>query len=293
MILYFIFQGIQTLSSLPSLSFDCWKLERDMSIPVPNVQSLGCLHRMNSNSCSLSHGWTPHIHRITADALTNSVPSQLSHPLTSSNSEEGRDDQIIVTHGKSGAVTKGCDSEFEGVDGKIKIVLMHDSGSCKDHNENQQIDGIRKNIYHIDNPEMALPISNDKGQFFVRPSTEDHMKSQGDMLNHSNKHSSGLNPDNMHEAYDRKKNTWPTKENCKRLSDKGREKFKRDKSPISVKQAKQIDCDQIGNTKEKRDTSNENREKASSVSNVSSHLSFICWQVYMYNCFRRYMLQMK
>lgn len=293
MILYFIFQGIQTLSSLPSLSFDCWKLEGDMSIPVPNVQSLGCLHRMNSESCSLSQGWTPHIHRITADVLTNSAPSQLSHPLISSNSEEGRDDQIIVTQGKSGAVTKGCDSLIECVDEKIKIVLMHDSGSCKDHKENQQIDGIHKNMYHIGNPDTALPKSNDKGQFIVRPRTEDHMQSQGDMLNHSNKHSSGLDPDNMHEAYDRKKTTWPTKENRKRLSDKGREKLKRDKSPISVKQTKQNDCDRIGNTKEKRDTSNVNREKASSVSNVSSHLRFICWQVYMYICFRGYMLQMK
>lgn len=285
-------QGIQTLSSLPSLSaFDCWKFERDMFIPVPNMQSLGSLHRMNSESCSLNQGWTPYMHRITAEVLSNSVPSQLSHPLTSSNSEEGSgigdvgivnpvnsitisasskleiDDQMIVTQGKSGAVTKGCDSLIEGVDGKIKIILMHDSGSCNDHKEDQPIGRIHKNMYHIDNPEMALPKSNNKGHFFVRPRTEGHLQSQGDMLNHPNKHSSGLNPDNMHEAYDRKEAIWPTKENRKRLSDKGREQLKRDKSPISVKQTKQIDCGQIGNTKEKRDTSIENREKASSVFN--------------------------
>ncbi|KAH6769077.1 Protein kinase superfamily protein [Perilla frutescens var. frutescens] len=299
-------QGIETLSSLPSLSsFDCSKLKRDMfrtalfrklqfnfetensahnAAEIPNMQRLDCFHRMNSKSYSLNRGRTPHLHRIMAEELSNYVPSpKLSHPLTSSHSEErdGIDDvgivnpvssmtisassmleideQMKVTQEKRGAITQGCDLLTEGVDGNVKEVLIH-SSSSKGHKENQPMDN------HMDNPEKALPKSINKGHSLVRPRTEGHLQSQGDMLNRPIKHSSGFIPDNKHEAYHRKKTISSTTENCKRLSNKGREQFKRDKNSISVKQTKQIDSDQIVNTKEKRDTFIENGEKASSLS---------------------------
>ncbi|KAL1556281.1 non-specific serine/threonine protein kinase [Salvia divinorum] len=266
-------QGIETLSSLPSLSAsDCWKLKRDIFIPVVH-KKLECNFEVE-------------------DAVTNSVPSpkKLPHSL-SINFEEGSgigdissvhpvnsltisasskaeiDEQMTATHERAGAVIQGCDSLTEAVDGKIKEVFPHDSGSCKGHKKHQQLDRIRKTKYDKDSPEQTLPKFNNKGHNSSRQRTEGHLQCQGDMVNHSIKHSSALNPD-------RKKAICPTTENRKRLTDKGQEQCKTDKNPVSVQQMEKVYCDQIVNAKEKMDASYENTEKPSSISNNAKQVPF-------------------
>lgn len=301
-----VFQGIETLSSLPSLSSsDSLKLKSDMFIPIVHRKlecnfevdgasehiadkiSNNCLHRMNFKSYFLDLGSSPYKHQIQTEELLNSVPSpkKLPHSLSSINFEEGGgigdtvsvhpvnsitisasskaeiDEQMTATHKRTDAIIQGCDSLTEAIDGKIKEVFLHGSGGCKGHKQHQQLDRIRKTKYDKDYPEQALPKSYNKGHISSRQRTE----SQGDMVNHSIKHSSALDPD-------RKKPISPT--NRKRLTGKSQEQCKRDKNPVSVQQTKKVDCDHIVNAKEKWDASFENRDKPSSTSNVSSHLRF-------------------
>ncbi|XP_057775600.1 uncharacterized protein LOC130994574 isoform X2 [Salvia miltiorrhiza] len=292
----------QGISSLPTLSvFDCWNLERDVFIPEAHRKSEFNSETENAAEAEIPNmqiSSTRHGPQIMAEELLNYVPSpkRPSHPL-SSNFEEGGgigdngivdhvinsmtisassklDEQMIVTQKRSDAVAQGCDSLTEGVDGKIKEVFVHDPGSCKGHKEHQSIDRIHKTKYDKDNAEKALPKSDNKGRIFIRARTEGHLQSQGDMLNHSMKHSSTLNLDTRRAAYDRKNDICPTKEKRKRLTDKAQEQCKRDKTPVSVQQTKKIDCDQIENTKEKRDASAENKEKPSSISNNIKQESF-------------------
>ncbi|XP_042005376.1 probable serine/threonine-protein kinase cdc7 isoform X1 [Salvia splendens] len=304
-------QGIETLSNLPSLSSsDSLKLKSDMFIPIvhrklecnfevddasehiaakiPN----NCLHRMNFQSYFLDLGSSPYKHQIQTEELLNSVPSpkKLPHSL-SINFEEGSgigvtgsvhpvnsvtisasskaeiDEQMTATHKRTDAVIQGCDSLTEAIDGKIKEVFLHGSGSSKGHKQHQQLDRIRKTKYDKDNSEQALPKSNNKGLVSSRQRTKGHLQSEGDMVNHSIKHSSALNPD-------RKKPISPNTENCKRLTGKSQEQCKRDKNPVSVQQAKKVDCDQIVNAKEKWDASFENRDKPSSTSNNGHQVPF-------------------
>lgn len=289
MTLYSIFQGTETLSSLPSLPG--FKNEH-FPAEIQNMQRFSCLHRMNSKCYPLNPGRTPFLHRITAEEMLISLLSSKLYPMNS-NLEEGGgisdigivhpvptitispssklDEKMIGTQEKSDDATLGFDSLTEGVDRKIDEILVQGSGSCKGHNECK----IHKIKCDNDNPEKALPESNNKGHFIIRPRTEDHLQSWGDKLNHSIKHSSGISPDNKPEAYDRKKAICPANENCKCLSDKGQEQCERKKNSSSIRQTKKINCDQIVNFKEKRDTSIENRERPSSISSVSSHLRFI------------------
>ncbi|KAL1568957.1 non-specific serine/threonine protein kinase [Salvia divinorum] len=281
-------QGAETLSSLPSLSAsDCWKLKRDMFIPVahrdfefkaaeiPNMKKFSCLHRTSSKPFFLDLGSIPHRHQVMAQELSNSVPSpeKLSHPL-SSNFEEGSgigivdpasskleiDEQMTVTQKRTDAVTQNCDSLTESDAEKKKEVFVHDSGSCKGHKEHQPLDRTH-------NPEKAVPKSNNKGHMSKRPGAAGHLQSQRDAPNRSNKHSSAPNPN-------RKKAICPTAENHKRLTDKGQEQCKREKNPVSARQVKKIDCDQILIAKEKRDAFVDNREKPSSISNNTDQVPF-------------------
>ncbi|XP_047968166.1 uncharacterized protein LOC125212131 isoform X2 [Salvia hispanica] len=282
-----ITQGTETLSSLPSLSAsDCWKLKRDMFIPVahrdfefkadeiPKKLRLSYLHRTSSKPYFQDLGSVPHRHQIMAQELSNSIPypDKLSHPL-SSNFEEGSgigivdpasykleiDEQMTVTP-RTDAVNQGCDSLTESGAEKKKEVFVHDSGSCIGHMEHQPLDKTH-------NPEKAVPKSNNKDHISSRPGTAGHLQSQRDTPNRSNKHSSALNPN-------RRKTICPTTENHKRLTDKGQEQCKRDKNTVSTQQTKKIDSDQILNAKDKRDASVENREKPSSISNDSEQVSF-------------------
>ncbi|XP_042045023.1 uncharacterized protein LOC121791027 [Salvia splendens] len=233
-----ITQGTETLSSLPSLSAsDCWKLKRDMFIPVahrdfefkaaeiPNMLRLSCLHRTSSKPYFLDLYSVPHRHQIMTEELLNSVPSpnKLPHSL-SSNFEEGSgigivdpasskleiDEQMTVTQRRADAVNQGCDSLTESGAEKKKEVFVHDSGSCIGHMEHQPLDKTH-------NPEKAVPKSNNKDHISSRPGTAD---------------------------------------------------------TVSTQQTKKIDFDQILNAKEKRDASVENREKPSSISNDSEQVSF-------------------
>lgn len=256
---------------------------------IPN----NCLHRMNYQSYFLDLGSSPYKHQIQTEELLNSVPSpkKLPHSLSihfeegngiggtgsvhpvnsitiSASSKAEIDEQMAATHKRTDAVIQGCDSLTEAIDGKIKEVSLHGSGSRKGHKQHQQLDRIRKTKCDKDNSEQALPKSNNKGHVSSRQRTNGHLQSQGDMVNHSIKHSSALNPD-------RRKPISPNAENCKRLTGKSQEQCKRDKIPDSVQQSKKVDCDQIVNAKEKWDASFENRDKPSSTSNVSSHLRFM------------------
>ncbi|XP_042009363.1 probable serine/threonine-protein kinase cdc7 isoform X2 [Salvia splendens] len=253
---------------------------------IPN----NCLHRMNYQSYFLDLGSSPYKHQIQTEELLNSVPSPKKLPQSLSiNFEEGSgigdtgsvhpvnsrtisasskaeiDEQMTATHKRTDAVIQGCDSLTEAIDGKIKEVFLHGSGSRKGYKQHQQLDRIRKTMYDKDNSKQALPKSNNKGRVSSRQRTEGHLQSQGDMVNHSIKHSSALNPD-------RKKPISPTTENCKRLTGKIQEQCKRDK--VSVQQAKKVDCDQIVNAKEKWDASFENRDKPSSTSNNGQQVPF-------------------
>lgn len=272
-----------------------------IEVEIPNTERLGYLHRKSCKSYSLIRGRSPRIHRIVAEELLNSVPlAELSYPRCIIGKSEGSrigdvdivnpinstklctssklevDEQMIVTQDKSEAVIQGCESLTEDVNGKIKEVSVHGSGGCKGHKENQLMDRTYKDRYHVDNPKKTLRESNNKALFLVRPRTEEgHLQSQGDMLNHLIKHSSTLKPDHKNEAYDRKKSICPSMENCKCLPDKGPEQFKRDKNPTSEKETTKFNCDQNINGKEKRETSMENRKRASSISNVSSQPRFL------------------
>ncbi|KAI3453457.1 hypothetical protein Pfo_010120 [Paulownia fortunei] len=284
-----------TKSTSGQLSYEIENVEHEyneMEVEFPNREGLGYLHRKSCKSHSLVRGRFPNAHKIVAEETINSVPlPELSllprimrnsegtkigdidivNPINSVNictsSKLDVDEQMIVSQEENEAFIQGCESLTEDVNGKRKEVSLHDSGRCRGHRENQPMDAAFKDRSHIDNPEKTLVEANNEALFLVRPRTEGHLQSQGDMLNHLMKYSSIPKPDHKDETYDRKKAICHTMENCKSLPDKGPEQFKRDKIPTSEKQKIKFNCDQNMNTKEKRETSMENRKRASSISN--------------------------
>ncbi|KAL0446387.1 UNVERIFIED_CONTAM: Cell division cycle 7-related protein kinase [Sesamum latifolium] len=120
--------------------------------------------------------------------------------------------------------------------------------------------------YHIDNPEKTLDKANDVALFHVGPRTEDHLQSQGDMLNNLLKYSSTPKPDQKDEPNNSDKTLCLTMENNNRLPDGGPEQFKADKDSDLDKQKTKCNGDQYINTKEKRAASTEIRKRAASIS---------------------------
>lgn len=273
---YTIFQVSETIASLPPLpTFG----NEHVATEIRNMQRFSCLYRMNSQSYSLSLGKTPFLHRITAQESLNYVPSpKLLHPLNTESEEGGGisdigilhpvttitisassklDEQMIVAQEKGDDAPLGFDSLTQGINRKTKEVFLQGSGSCKGYNEYQPVHRIHK-------------INRGKDNGHIR--AEGHLQSWGNTLNHSIKHSPSLSPDNKPEAYDWKKATCPPNENCKHLSDKGKQQLVREKASGVISQTEKINCDHIVNFNKKRDTSIENRERPSSISSVSSHL---------------------
>ncbi|KAK6122248.1 hypothetical protein DH2020_044009 [Rehmannia glutinosa] len=262
-----------------------------MEIKFPNRRGLGYLHRKSCKSYSRSHGRFPNIHKTEAEEIMNYVPlpqlSLLPHimgnsegskigdvdivnPINSINISSFKlevDDQMTVSQEENEAGTQGCGSSTEDVNGKRKEASLHDSGRCRHHKENQPMDTTCKSRSHIDNnPEKTLGEANNEALFLVTPRTDSHLQNQGDMPSHIMESSSITKPNHKDERYDKKKALCPTMENFKRLPEKGPVQIRRDKNPTE-KQHRMFNGDQNMNTKEKRETSMENRKKVPSISN--------------------------
>ncbi|KAK4423033.1 Cell division cycle 7-related protein kinase [Sesamum alatum] len=284
-------QGIETLSGLsPLLAYDCRRLEKimfkpamfaerssgqlgykventgdgysEMGVIVLNKEELGYLHQKRFKSNSLSRGRFPHIEKqLVAEDPMHSVPHPdlLLHPCMMGNSEGSRIENDTVD--------QVCESLPEDLNWKKKEVSIHESGRSRGHKENQQMYTTYTDRFHIDNPEKTLDKANNVELFHVIPRTDDHLQSQGEVLNHLVKYSFMPKPDQKDEPNNREKTLCLTMESSKRLPDGGTEQFKADKNSNLDKQKTKCNCDQYINTKEKRATSTENRKRASSISN--------------------------
>ncbi|KAL8509376.1 hypothetical protein ACS0TY_016546 [Phlomoides rotata] len=250
---------------------------------TPDAERPGCLH---GDSCNSS------IHRTVAgDFLINSVTPvpllELSHPPCTRGNSEGKRisdikivnptdclnicassklevEQKIKTGEKSEAANQGCESLPGDVKGRIKEVLLLDSGGGKSHKEINLMDRTRRNGF------------NNKAVCLVRSKPQDHLQIPGEMPNHLIKHSESDNDG----ADDRTESICPTTENCKCLQDKGLEQFKGDKDQTSEKQTK-FCCEQNIDIKEKRDISAENRRRASCIHKNIEQKPFPDFELYI------------
>ncbi|KAL9167168.1 hypothetical protein ABFS82_05G077900 [Erythranthe guttata] len=235
----------------------------------------------------LSGGRFPRIHVTMAEERMNSAPLlELSLPKQTMGNSEGSkfgdigivnptnsmnictspklevDEQMLVSPEENDAVTQGCESLTEDVNGKRKEVLLHESGRCRGRKENQPMDSTYK-----DSSEKSRCETNKEVVFMIKPRIEVHLQGQGDMLNDLTKHSSLRKSNHNDETNSKRKSISPTTENCKCRPDKGPEQFKRDKKQTSEKQKIKCNCDRNMNTKEKKEMSTENRKKDSSIIN--------------------------
>ncbi|KAL7150048.1 hypothetical protein ABFS83_05G082000 [Erythranthe nasuta] len=228
----------------------------------------------------LSEGTLPRIHETVAEERMNSAPLlELSLLNQTMGDSEGIkfgdigivnptnsmnictspkvevDGQMLVSPEENDAVTQGCESLTEDVNGKRKEVLLHESGGCRGRKENQPMDSTYK-----DNSEKSRCETNKEAVFMVRPRIEVHLHGQGDMLNDLTKHSSLRKSNNNDETNSKRKSIDPTTENCKCRPDK-------EKKQTSEKLKIKCNCDRNMNTKEKKELSTENRKKDSSIIN--------------------------
>ncbi|GFQ03998.1 cell division cycle 7-related protein kinase [Phtheirospermum japonicum] len=269
-----------TKSSFEHVSNETENVEHEnheMEVKHPNREGLDYLYRQSCKSYSLSEGRLPQIHKVGAE-----VPlSQLSLPPHIMESSEGSkfggidivnpinsfklevDERMIVSHEENEAAVQGCESlKTKDVNGKGKEVWSRDSGRHRGHKENQLMDIPFTDRSHVDKPEKTLGEANDEALFPVRPRTEGHLPSQGDMLN-INRYSSITKPDH-NETRDIKKAICPTMENGKLLPYEGLQQGKRHKNLTTEKQQMKLNCE-LNMNKVKRELFKEKGKKASST----------------------------
>ncbi|KAL3619414.1 hypothetical protein CASFOL_036984 [Castilleja foliolosa] len=275
-----------TKSSFEHVSYETENVEHqyhEVDVKYPNLQRADCLHRQSCNSCFHFQGRFQHIHKVDADEIINPSPLlQLSlPPHIMENSEVSKfggidvvnqinsfklevDEQMIVSHEENEDVVQVRDSLIKDVNGKGKEIWSHDSGRHRGHKENQSMDILFKDRSHVDKPEKTPGEANNEALFAVRPKTEGHLQSQGDILN-INRNSSITKPDHKDKTLNIKKAICPTMEEEKLLLDNGLQQGKGHKNLTVEKQHMKLNCD-LNMNNVKRELFTEKGKKASSTS---------------------------